>query len=448
MGIFGLLVLLYYTGTGEVMTDQDSNFFTCGRHLDVTTLSDQVVPSKYELTFDFLDDKKTFDGTTRITSKVVYAFEKDPCISVHVDPSLEIADVEVDEKPVAFARGNGEIVQIGPLKDVRRARNDLKIQIRYRGKTTPRYNKTSSSGFIVAEKNRVDLVTGPAGARKVFPSFDVPNMLADYEMTFRLAEFDDENIEALATNMKESSRKKTSDNRLEIHFQSERAMASHQLISTIGSKSSGSTSRIEFHVAPDVVIQDDRIASIRNDADKALKRVEDYLGSITSNKLHLVLVSELDAPSLHGPGLCLVRIFDVLNEETRNATLYNAFSSHAFSTITPAEWSSNWFLRSLSQVVAERVDESIDEAATLKTLNNLDADSYQASLSLTLSPSTTYVMFEREAREPLFRPSLTHSCHLQNYHIHSLTTMRLEHYENSTRASRSNTGIKSKESIL
>ncbi len=222
-------------------------------------------------------------------------------------------------------------------------------------------------------------------------------MLADYEMTFRLAEFDDENIEALATNMKESSREKTSDNRLEIHFQSEHAMASHQLISTIGSKSSGSTSRIEFHVAPDVNIQEDRIASIRNDADKALKRVEDYLGSITtSNKLHLVLVSELDAPSLHGPGLCLVRIFDVLNEETRNATLYNAFSSHAFSTITPAEWSSNWFLRSLSQVVAERVDESIDEAASLKTLKNLDADSYQASLSLTLSPSTTYVVFERD----------------------------------------------------
>ena len=182
MGIFGLLVLLYYTGTGDGMAEQDKNFFTCGRHSDDTTLSDQVVPSKYELTFDFLDDKKTFDGTTRITSKVVYAFEKDPCISVHVDPSLEIADVEVDEKPVAFARGNGEIVQIGPLKDLRRVRNDLKIQIRYRGKTTPRYNKTSSSGFIVVEKNRVDLVTGPAGARKLFPSFDVRHSLINFSI--------------------------------------------------------------------------------------------------------------------------------------------------------------------------------------------------------------------------------------------------------------------------
>ena len=173
VGIFGLLALLYYTGTSEMMSDQDKNFFTCGRHADDTTLSDQVVPSKYELTFDFSDD--TFEGTTTITSKVMYAFEKHPCVFVHVDPSLEIADIEVDEKPVAFARGSGEIVQIGPLKDLRRVRNDLKIQIRYRGKTGSRYNKTSASGFLVTEKNRLDLVTGPAGARKIFPSFDVRN---------------------------------------------------------------------------------------------------------------------------------------------------------------------------------------------------------------------------------------------------------------------------------
>ena len=216
-------------------------------------------------------------------------------------------------------------------------------------------------------------------------------MLANYEFIFRLTEFDDKNVEALGTNMKEVSRSEISSNRLELHFQSEHPMASHQLIFTIGSKSSGSTSNIRFHNAPELVFRDTEIASIRSDAEKALRRVEDYVGFTSPNKkLDLVLVSELDTPSLHGPGLCLVRIFDVLNEETRNATLYNAFSSHAFSAITSTEWSSYWLLRSLSQVVAEKVDKSIDKAASLKTLDNLDADSYQASLSLTLSPSTTY----------------------------------------------------------
>jgi hypothetical protein len=400
IGVFGLLSFLYLTGVQEQMSEEEMNFFTCGRHLDDVTLSNQVVPLNYDLTFDVTSssDKNVFSGTTLITSKVVYAFEKDPCISIHADSSLEIADVEVDNVPVAFSRGTGEILQIGPLKDVRRARDDLKIQIRYRGKTTPRYNKTASFGYLIAEDSQIDMVTGPAGARKLFPSFDVPNMLANYDVTFRLqhkhTSSSHAEISALSGSMKELSRSDESD-RLEIQFQSEKPIATHQLISIIGSKtsssSSSSSSRLQFYVAPELVVTESEITSIQTDAERALENVEKYLGiSNNNNKINVVFVSELDSSSINTRGLCLIRIFDVLNEETRNNTLYEAFSSQAFSDITPMEWSSNWLLRSIASIVAENAASQTSRSTLMKTLENLDSDSYQASISLTLSPSTTF----------------------------------------------------------